>query len=180
MTDLLHYAEVENIFTPEQCEDYIKILNQCRWKGHTWYQNSASTYHDVEDFSVTYDAEVQSKMRKPVMEMLARYYVKHRPGGDVDCQFSGVRFNKYSEGQSIRKHVDHIHSLFDGQKRGIPVISFVGVFNDDYEGGDFMLCGEKMELKQGDCIIFPSVFMYEHEVTTVTKGTRYSWVLWSW
>ena len=80
-------------------------------------------------------------------------YVKHRPGGDVDCQFS-VRFNKYSEGQSICKHVDHIHSRFSN-KRGIPVISFVGVFNDDYEGGDFMLCGEKMELKQGDCIILP-------------------------
>jgi len=48
------------------------------------------------------------------------------------------------------------------------------------EGGDFILCGEKVDLKQGDCVIFPSVFLYPHEVTPVTKGSRYSWVLWSW
>jgi predicted 2-oxoglutarate/Fe(II)-dependent dioxygenase YbiX len=59
-------------------------------------------------------------------------------------------------------------------------MSYVGVFNDNYEGGEFMLCDEEIKLKQGDAVQFPSVFLYPHEVKPVTKGTRYSWVLWSW
>ena len=180
MTELLDYVMIDNIFTQEQCEQYVSRLKETKWSPHVWYTNNKNTFSDNKDFSVTYSAELQARMKDSVMNMVTKYYRKHNESGDITCQFSGVRFNRYSEGESIKTHVDHIHSLFDGKKRGIPVLSYVGVFNDDYEGGDFMLCGEKMELKQGDCIIFPSVFLYPHEVTTVTKGTRYSWVLWSW
>lgn len=180
MSELFDYVMVDNVFSPEECQRYISKLNQNHWGPHRWYKNSAAEFHDVKDFSVTYDIEVQNLMKDSVMRFAAKYFAKNRRGGDPECQFSGVRFNKYDIGESIVNHVDHIHSLFDGKKRGIPVISFVGVFNDDYEGGDFILCGEKVELKQGDCVIFPSVFLYPHEVTPVTKGTRYSWVLWSW
>lgn len=180
MNKLLDYVMVDNIFTPEECQQYISKLDKNHWKPHVWFKNSDAEYHDVKDFNVTYDAELQNLMKESVMRFAAKYFDEHRQGGDPECQFSGIRFNKYATGQSIRNHVDHIHSLFDGKKRGIPVISFVGVFNDDYEGGDFMLCGEKIDLKQGDCVIFPSVFLYPHEVTPVTKGSRYSWVLWSW
>jgi len=178
--ELMDYVMVDNIFTPEECQSYISKLDRNHWGPHRWYQNANDEFHNVKDFSVTYDIEVQNLMRDPVMNFAAKYFNTHRQGGDPECQFSGVRYNKYSTGESIRSHVDHIHSLFDGKKRGIPVISFVGVFNDDYEGGDFILCGEKVDLKQGDCVIFPSVFLYPHEVTPVTKGSRYSWVLWSW
>ena len=30
-------------------------------------------------------------------------------------------------------HADHIHSMFDGEKKGIPILSVLGVLNDDYE-----------------------------------------------
>ena len=38
----------------------------------------------------------------------------------------------------------------------------------------------KFELETGDIIIFPSIFLFPHEVTTVTKGRRHSWVSWAW
>ena len=177
---LMDYVMVDNIFTPKECQSYISKLDQIHWKPHEWYRNANDEFHNVKDFSVTYDIEVQNLMKDSIMKFAANYFNTHRRSGDLECQFSGVRFNKYSTGESISRHVDHIHSLFDGKKRGIPVISFVGVLNDDYEGGDFILCGEKVDLKQGDCVIFPSVFLYPHEVTPVTKGSRYSWVLWSW
>lgn len=37
----------------------------------------------------------------------------------------------------MRKHYDHIHSIFDGQRKGIPVLSMLGILNNDYEGGEF-------------------------------------------
>jgi predicted 2-oxoglutarate/Fe(II)-dependent dioxygenase YbiX len=77
-------------------------------------------------------------------------------------------------------HADHIHSMFDGERKGIPILSVLGVLNDDYEGGEFYLIDEKTDLSKGDIIIFPSNFMYPHKVEPVTKGIRYSYISWIW
>jgi predicted 2-oxoglutarate/Fe(II)-dependent dioxygenase YbiX len=181
MSDKLSdYVMVGNVFTPEQCQWYIEKLNQHKWQPHRWFQNDTSEYVYRKDFDTTYDSELQNTMKDPILKFVYKYYDDHREPGDTSAYYSGIRFNRYNEGESIKLHIDHIHSLFDGKKRGIPVLSFVGVFNDDYEGGEFMLCNEEIKLKQGDCIVFPSVFLYPHEVKPVTKGTRYSWVMWSW
>ena len=37
-----------------------------------------------------------------------------------------------------------------------------------------------LKLKKGDFLLFPSVFLYPHLVKPVTKGTRYTFVSWSW
>ena len=79
----------------------------------------------------------------------------------------------------MRKHFDHIHSIFDGQLKGIPILSFVGVLNDDYEGGKMLVRDVEFPLKQGDIIIMPSCFMFPHEISEITKGTRYSFVSWA-
>ena len=38
----------------------------------------------------------------------------------------------------MRQHHDHIYSIFDGDRKGIPVISFVINFNDGYDGADLV------------------------------------------
>ena len=38
----------------------------------------------------------------------------------------------------MRQHMDHIHSIFDGKRERIPVLSFILNLNDDYEGADFV------------------------------------------
>lgn len=97
---------------------------------------------------------------------------------------SSPRFNRYLEGDYMDKHVDHIHSCFDGNLKGIPAISIIGILNEDYEGGDlvFYLGGEEYrpKLKTGDTLVFPSAFPWTHEVKPVTSGTRYTWVSWAW
>ena len=37
---------------------------------------------------------------------------------------------------------------------------------------------EAYKLEKGDALMFPSNFMYPHEVMPVTKGTRYSIITW--
>ena len=63
----------------------------------------------------------------------------------------------------------------------IPILSIVGVLNDNYQGGEFIMFDDyEIKFKPGDIIIFPSVFLYPHLVKPVTKGTRYSLVSWTW
>ena len=93
--------------------------------------------------------------------------------------FSKIRFNRYKKGQIMSRHSDHIVTLFQGEQRGIPVLSIVGVLNDDYEGGEFiMFDNHEIKFKAGDLIIFPSIFLYPHLVKPVKKGIRYSFVSW--
>ena len=50
---------------------------------------------------------------------------------------------------------------------------------DDYSGGEIILCEKyKYKLKTGETLIFPSNFLYPHEIKKITKGTRHSMVSW--
>jgi len=97
-----------------------------------------------------------------------------------------LQFTEYNEVNKgmYRVHNDsgdvrHIDNSVDIRK-----ISFSIQLSDsvDYEGGDLILYGEeenqlkKMTRNKGDIIFFSSNI--EHEVTPVTKGTRYSLVGW--
>lgn len=93
---------------------------------------------------------------------------------------SNPRLNRYPAGTMMRRHADHIHSLFDGDQKGIPALSLVAVLNDDYEGGRFFVRDTDVDLKAGDILVFPSCFLYPHEVTEVTVGERLSFVSWAW
>ena len=55
--------------------------------------------------------------------------------------------------------------------------------NNDYLGGEFMFdFGSQGEAQYpqnvGDCLMFPSNFMFPHQVNKVTKGTRYAIIAW--
>ena len=61
------------------------------------------------------------------------------------------------------------------------MISIIGFMNDDYEGGNMFLCEDKkIDVKKGSLLVFPSSFMYPHQITPITKGVRHSYVSWVW
>ena len=79
----------------------------------------------------------------------------------------------------MANHVDHIHSIFDGENKGVPIISVVGLLNDNFVGGEFIFNDEHtIKLKQGDILLFPSNFIYAHRVNDIEEGIRYSFVSW--
>ena len=59
-------------------------------------------------------------------------------------------------------------------------LSVTLVLNDDFEGGEFAFFNRELiyKLEKGDALMFPSNFMYPHEVIPVTNGTRYSIITW--
>ena len=77
----------------------------------------------------------------------------------------------------MSSHVDNIHHSH-GQSYGYPQCSILLFLNDDYEGGQFFVADKEYETKKGSAIIFPSNFMFPHEVKEVTSGERWSVVTW--
>lgn len=86
---------------------------------------------------------------------------------------SGYELLKYPEGCFYIQHVDS----FKARPRAVSC-SFI--LNDDFEGGEFAFFNRELKyrLEKGDAIMFPSNFMYPHEIMPVTKGTRYSIITW--
>lgn len=86
---------------------------------------------------------------------------------------SGYELLEYSEGGFYAEHVDS----FKNRPRSVSC-SFG--LNDDYEGGEFAFFGGdiKMRIPKGSALMFPSNFMYPHQVMPVTNGVRYSIVTW--
>jgi predicted 2-oxoglutarate/Fe(II)-dependent dioxygenase YbiX len=86
---------------------------------------------------------------------------------------SGYELLKYPEGCFYTEHTDS----FKARPRAVSC-SFI--LNDNFEGGEFAFFNRelKYKLEKGDALLFPSSFMYPHEVMPVTKGTRYSIITW--
>lgn len=86
---------------------------------------------------------------------------------------SGYELLKYPKGCFYIQHVDS----YKARPRSVSC-SFI--LNSDFEGGEFAFFDRKLKykLKKGDAIMFPSNFMYPHEIMPVTQGTRYSIITW--
>ena len=87
------------------------------------------------------------------------------------------RINRYSVGGFMSEHCDNIHHSH-GQTYGYPQLSALLFLNDDYEGGEFLVNNLAYPKKKGSAIIFPSNFMFPHQVTEIKEGTRWSIVTW--
>jgi predicted 2-oxoglutarate/Fe(II)-dependent dioxygenase YbiX len=77
----------------------------------------------------------------------------------------------------MSRHIDNIHHSH-GQQYGHPQASILLFLNDDYKGGDLIIGDNNYNTKKGDAIMFPSNFMFPHEVLEVESGTRYSTITW--
>lgn len=86
---------------------------------------------------------------------------------------SGYQLLRYKEGSFYQPHVDSVTS----EPRSV---SCSIVLNDSFKGGEFVFFEgqEVYNLKKGDALLFPSNFLYPHEVKPVKSGTRYSIVTW--
>jgi predicted 2-oxoglutarate/Fe(II)-dependent dioxygenase YbiX len=86
---------------------------------------------------------------------------------------TGYDLLRYETGQFYVQHTDS----FLQQQRSISCSLCI---NDDYSGGEFAFFDREIMIRaaQGSVIVFPSNFMYPHEIMPVTQGTRYSIITW--
>ena len=182
-----YILHLNNWISKDICQKSIEELDKDNnWHRHNWVNSkSYEIFHTKEEqlyMNTTYKLTYIKELYDLTWSALNKYIVLDKIGGDYFKGwkgFSEIRFNRYDKKQQITKHVDHIHSCFDGKTKGIPILSIVAVLNDNYEGGEFIMFDDyEIKFKAGDLIIFPSVFLYPHLVKPVKKGTRYSFVSW--
>jgi predicted 2-oxoglutarate/Fe(II)-dependent dioxygenase YbiX len=186
-SQLKDYVKVySEFFSQDFCVSIVSTLDEIKWDKHSYFDLSGNIETSYEnELSVSIEnVPLKKELDLSILKVLYKYVrndIKYMNSwfGDLNS-YSFSRFNKYDPSTLMRLHCDHITTLFDGERKGVPILTVLGVLNEDYEGGEFMLCGERIELKTGDVIVFPSNFLYPHEVKPVKSGVRYSFVSWAW
>jgi len=187
ITDLKYYVKHSKGFLDKKiCNQAIKEIKKCQWSEHQFYNSNKKFFQNVsgeQELDVSWDNVPTAKIIMEKIWFNIKEYIDSLEFKWFDTWngYTGIRFNRYTKNKKMAVHCDHIHSMFDGDRKGIPVLSVLGTLNDNYTGGDFvMFKNEKINLKQGDLIIFPSLFLYPHKVEPVIRGTRYSYISWVW
>ena len=176
------------LLSEHECDQIVSTLDgEDDWDTFVWYDS------DHEHVDVDKQSRLKSTINHTVTDLIqphindelfkAFHSKYHDPnittGGSFWENCSGIKFNRYSVGDYLSPHHDHIRDFFQGEFRGIPVTSVVGVLNDDFEGGEFVFWREhSVKIKKGHVLAFPALYLFPHEVTPVTSGVRYSWITW--
>jgi len=186
MKKIEDYIYVKNHINKHLCDEILKNIKKQKWNRHNWYYYGSNTEQSLDqDADVLHcSLENQNKLMPTIFNALHEYQkLNHHKEAGINfiTKHTGIRFNNYKKGMCMAYHYDHIHSIFDGKEKGVPILSVVGLLNDDFKGGEFEICNKKIKLKKGDIIIFPSCFIYAHKVNPVkSKQSRYSFVCWTY
>ena len=187
LKDLIHVER--NLIPGDLCDHTREVIESREWMSHSWYRATDNSYVSEETMELDVQnitPEMQELFTPLIIQACNTYSEKYSFKGcdrtqEVIHKFSSIRFNRYSNGQIMRQHIDHIHSLFDGKDKGIPVLTLILNLNEDYEGADlFFWDNHIVKPGKGDVVIFPSLFLFPHGVTEAKKGKRYSAVCWAW
>ena len=182
----------ENFLEDDFCDHTIDVLGKVSWKLKS-LEVAGVALEDLPKESELLDFNMLSnKILQPEIDKIEAEMMKKIPDVLVEylsylnfdwlrgwTGYSGIKFNRYSLGQGMMKHWDNVNSVLEGEVTGVPFLSLIGFLNNDYEGADLILYEDKkIDAKKGNLLLFPSSFMYPHQVTPLTKGTRYSFVSW--
>tara|TARA_R100000656_G_scaffold40038_2_gene33439 strand:+ start:422 stop:988 length:567 start_codon:yes stop_codon:yes gene_type:complete len=175
---------VPNVLTDNLCKKILKELKSSNWENQNFYSPRRRGWEpDYMSDSNTTFAQIPSAqdIKDGIWKTIHKYILEEFkfPWYDSWEGFNRLKFNRYNKNQLMKEHCDHISSMFDGERRGIPTLSVIGSLNNNYEGGELIMFQDKeYKIKAGEILIFPSNFLYPHKVMPVTKGTRYTYVSW--
>jgi len=178
-----HILVFENVMDPLLCDKIIsEFLDEDEWKK-TQIGNgelneevrSATTIIMLDPDILKKNQAFRTELDREVFVCAGnaiKKYIEKFPYTKIQ-EDTGYEILRYKEGQFYVQHTDSF-------KVGPREISCSFALNDDYEGGEWGFFDRelKYKLKKGSCIMFPSNFMYPHEIMPVTSGTRYSVITW--
>lgn len=155
----------------KECGDWISAITDLGLDPARQCDNIGISFSSI----IEKNPKIRTKLDKYVFASAGVAIKKYKEKFPL-CEIqedSGYELLRYKEGQFYTTHTDS----FKARPRAVSC-SFM--LNDDYEGGEFAFFDRELvyKLKKGSCIMFPSNFMYPHEIMPVTSGTRYSIVTW--
>jgi len=183
MNELSDYIIVINdAITPALCDAVLDEYKNCDdWISAVTASGQSDAERQCSTIGISFEniIEKNKQIRKNLdvylftsaSNVITKYKEKF-PNCNI-WEDSGYDLLRYKEGQFYKQHTDSYKIL-------PRAVSCSFILNDDYEGGEFAFFDRKLKykLKKGSCIMFPSNFMYPHEIMPVTSGTRYSIITW--
>ena len=172
-----------NHLPADVCDTSVEYLNLCNFTVHKFYNNAGEYSSHLNASAVCFDMIPSNEVLMKYTWDAINQYVNQIgfPWFKSWAGFTRPKFNKYDPNTRMDNHCDHIKDMFDGERKGVPILTVLCGLNDTYTGGNLMMFdGEDYSLNKGDVIIFPSNFLYPHTITPVITGTRYSAVSWVW
>ena len=188
-SELSDFIFIEKSIPDPICDYVLKELESNHWEKHQWgsiYGDAVEATEAPKEPDITYSKPLDSILNSFVLQTGNKYQKKYSDESHYNTSsfifsFSEIRFNRYHIDQKMEMHFDHIKSLFNGYNPGIPVLSFIGALNDNYEGGELVFWKDySIKLKKGEVICFPSNFLYQHRVNPILSGVRDTFVCWAW
>jgi hypothetical protein len=183
--DLKGFIKVfENVIDPTLCDSIIEeYRNDDNWQssqvGLANVVNESIrkvTSIKIDDpYNIHKNFEKRFKLSFDLSESIffaMQKYKQIAPAMNADKN-SGYDLLRYQEGDFYKEHTD---SFISNPRH----VSCSFHLNDDYEGGEFAFFNKefKIKAKKGSVLMFPSTFMFPHEILPVTKGTRFSIITW--
>lgn len=136
---------------------------------------SASIISMSNSETLSRNSSVRKELDEEVFHAVGRCisaYHKQFPEFGVH-QDSGYDMLRYRTGERYTQHVDSSSEVFRTVSCSISL-------NDGFSGGEFSFFNGAYNriAPKGSAILFPSNFMYPHQILPVTSGERYSIVTW--
>lgn len=169
-----HMVIVEEAFTEEECNKIIKYGNSFKnQKGTVGGKDQTVRKSNVVWLGLENESDWLYKRLSNIIQDMNEQYFKF----DLTGITESIQFTHYKNPDG--KYEAHLDKLFQSTVRKLSLVLQLSDPNK-YEGGDLLLHqGPRpnvIKKAQGNLVIFPSYTL--HEVTPVTKGERYSLVVW--
>jgi len=170
----------KGLFSPPECERIISDNAHGFEKSNVQQHGSSDIPHRKEDIRNSSQTWVEQSKENVWLfdKMLAIAMAANKEFGFEIDYFEALQLARYEEGQFYTKHIDMGCGHMGNRKLSFSVQLSAP---DTYEGGDIVCDNNGKDFfaprDLGSVTVFPS-FM-PHEVKPVTKGTRYSLVVWA-
>lgn len=182
MHSITDYIKVfDNVLSDSLCEKIIGEFNESEWVDGLVKNGVIDDHRNVSTISIS--SSHVTKLNKEARESIDKEvfigagnamnsYLSLYPETEVSMD-TGYELLRYKNEQYYKQHTD-------ASKEYPRVVSCSFALNNEYEGGEFAFFDRSLTIRvpKGSAILFPSNFMYPHEILPITKGTRYSIITW--
>lgn len=173
---------VENVLPNYLCDKIIEeYKNSPDWINTTIARGSDRDYRRCDSINTSdsiiigRNPEVRKNLDHEIFTCAgAAIQIYKNKFGETNIEGdSGYTLLRYQEGEFYKQHTDNF-------LKSPRIISCSFSLNDDYAGGEWGFFDRNivMRVPKGSAIMFPSNFMYPHEIMPVTNGVRYSIITW--
>lgn len=200
----------DNVISKDYCKYIIESSTNADWiEQH--YELNGRLVSDGMQTCFNIGSKTKLMLSQPIKNTLDTYTKTIGEELFSVKEMSPIRLNKYELNARMNPHIDHQPAyrllsndsefnvetigaqnktakvkIYDSNTNnhlagGIPILTLVGILNDDFDGGEFIFWDEYAPvLKTGSLLVFPSNFLYKHAINSVRQGTRYSFIVWVW